>query len=337
MNIRDRSAIHHTAGQSLRNAKGNPKRILLIYLGIVTALSLAVVALSTILGNRIADTGGLSNMGLRSVLSTAKAVLPLIQSLIFLGLEMGYCTMALRICRGEPVSEQTLWGGFRRFFPLLRAQLLLGFLYFGVALLAVYPSAYIFLMLPMSAEFYEVISPLMDSAAAQGANFVVDDATILAASDAMQPMLWIFALLFLLLFIPMHYRYRMVTYRLIDQTRPGALRAMHESRMMMRRNRFALFRLDLQFWWFYLLQALTMAVCYGDMLLPMLGVTFPWSDTVSYFLFLTLSLALQFVAYYFFMNRVAVTYATAYEALQPQQQKAQDTPQPATVPWQNQY
>lgn len=322
MNIRDRSAIHHTAGQSLHNAKGDPKKILLIYLGIVTVLSLAVAALSTILGNRIADTGGLSNMGLRSVLSTAKTVLPLIQSLVFLGLEMGYCTMALRICRGEPVSEQTLWSGFRRFFPLLRAQLLLGFLYFGVALLAVYPSAYIFLMLPMSADFYEVISPLMDSAAAQGTSFVVDEATVLAASDAMMPMLWIFALLFLLLFIPMHYRYRMITYRLIDQQRPGALRAMHESRTMMRRNRFALFRLDLQFWWFYLLQALIAAVCYGDVLLPALGVTFPWSDTVSYFLFLILSLALQFVVYYFFMNQVAVTYATTYEALQPQQQKA---------------
>ena len=337
MNIRDRSAIHDTAGQSLRNAKGDPKRILLIYLAIVTALSLAVAALSIILSNRIEQTGGLSNMGLRSVLSTAKTVLPLIQSLVFLGLEMGYCTMALRICRGESVSEQTLWSGFHRFFPLLRAQLLLGFLYLGVALLAVYPSAYIFLMLPMSAEFYEVISPLMDTAAAQGGSFVVNDAMVLAASDAMMPMLWIFALLFLLLFIPMHYRYRMMTYRLIDQPRPGALRAMHESRMMMRRNRFALFRLDLQFWWFYLLQVLIMAVCYGDMLLPALGVTFPWSDTVSYFLFLALSLVLQFVVYYFSMNRVAVTYATAYEALQPKQQKAPDAPQPTAVPWQNQY
>ena len=108
MNIRDRRAIHHAAGQSLANAKGNPKRILLIYLGIITAFSLASSLVSVLLSNRIADTGGLSNMGLRSVLSTAQTVLPLVQSLVFLGLEMGYCIVALRIARGEEFSQDTL-------------------------------------------------------------------------------------------------------------------------------------------------------------------------------------------------------------------------------------
>ena len=32
MNIRDRQAIHHAAGQSLENAKGEPQKILLVYL-----------------------------------------------------------------------------------------------------------------------------------------------------------------------------------------------------------------------------------------------------------------------------------------------------------------
>mgnify|MGYP006355581567 FL=1 len=130
MNIRDRRAIHHAAGQSLANAKGNPKRILLIYLGIITALSLASSLVSVLLSNRIADTGGLSNMGLRSVLSTVQTVLPLVQSLVFLGLEMGYCFVALRIARGEEFEQDTLFGGFRLFFPLLRVMLLQGFIYF---------------------------------------------------------------------------------------------------------------------------------------------------------------------------------------------------------------
>jgi uncharacterized membrane protein len=141
MNIRDRSAIHQTAEHSLANAKGDPKKILLIYLAIITGLSLAVAGVSILLSNRIADTGGLGNMGLRSVLSTAKSVLPLVQSVILLGLEMGYYTMALNITRGEPISNDTLFGGFRRFFPLLRAQILLSFLYLGLGLLAVYPGA----------------------------------------------------------------------------------------------------------------------------------------------------------------------------------------------------
>ena len=62
-------------------------------------------------------------------------------------------------------------------------------------------------------------------------------------------------------------------------------------------------------------------VCYGDILLPMVGITLPWSGTVSYFVFYVLSLILQFVVYYFFMNRVNVTYAMAYESIRPKPQE----------------
>lgn len=337
MNIRDRRAIHHAAGQRLAQTQGDARKILLIYLGIVTALSMAVAVISVVLSSRISNTGGLSNMGLRSVLSTGKAVLPILQSVVALGLEMGYTTMALRISRGEHVSTDTLFGGFRRFFPLLWAQILLSVMYMGLGFLCIYPSAYIFLLLPASEKFYEIFTPLMESATVLSGTITLDDATAVAAVDAMMPMLWIFAALFLLLLIPMHYRYRMLIYRLIDQPRPGALRAMRESRVMMCRNRFSLFRLDLSLWWFYLLQALITVICYGDVLLAMAGVTLPWSGTVSYFLFMGISLIVQFAVYYFFMNRVAVTYAVAYEALLPKKKETQEVPQVPAVPWQNQY
>ena len=58
MTIRDRGAIHYKAGQSLAEAKGEPKKILLIYLIVITVLSLAVAGLSVLLSNRIANTGG---------------------------------------------------------------------------------------------------------------------------------------------------------------------------------------------------------------------------------------------------------------------------------------
>jgi len=338
MNIRDRQAIHQAAGRSLENANGDPQKILLTYLGIVTGLSLIVAALSVLLTGRIESTGGLSNLGLRSVLSTAKTVLPLVQSLVFIGLELGFATVALRIVRGESVSNDTLFGGFRRFLPMLRAQILLGMLYLGAGMLSVYTGVYLFLMLPMSEGFYEAIMPMMESATAGGV-LTIDEPLMAAATEALMPSMWIFALVFLLLFIPMHYNYRQVTYRLVDQQRPGALRAIHESRVMMRRNRISLLKLDLSLWWFHLLQAVIMLIAYLDVLLPMLGVSLPFSGTVSYFLFLALSLGLQFAAYYFCMNKVAVTYATAYETLLPKEKP--ETPAPAPVPtanpWQDQY
>ena len=278
-------------------------------------------------------------MGLRSILSTAQTVLPLVQALVLLGLEIGYCHVAMCIYRNEPVSQNTLFGGFQRFFPFLRAVLIQGFLYAAAGLMSLYASVYIFLMLPVSADFQKLIMPMIQSVSALNGTITLDAATMEAATGALMPAVWIFIVLFLLVFIPMHYRYRMVPYCLIDQHRPRALLAMHQSRMLMHRNRFALLKLDLSLWWFYGLQILIMLVCYGDSILSLLGITLPFSPTVSYFVFLILSLALQFAVYYFSMNRISVTYATAYEALlHSLQEKANIKPaEPAPVPWQDQY
>jgi uncharacterized membrane protein len=95
---------------------------------------------------------------------------------------------------------------------------------------------------------------------------------------------------------------------------------MAKSRQLMRHNCFALFRLDLTMWWFYLASALISLVCYADVLLPMLGVNFPWSSDVSFFLFYGISLVMQAALYYAAMNRVNAVYAVAYDALQDQLQ-----------------
>ena len=336
MTIRDRDAIFHTAGQRLDSNRAQAQRVLLIFLAITTALTVAVSLISVLLSDRISETGGLRNMGLRSVLSTGQNVLPLIQSVVALGLQMGYTTMCLRISRGESFSKDTLFGGFRRFFPLLISQLLLGLIYTGVAFMSIYAGTYLFMLLPASDRFYEILSPVLNSATVLSDAVVLDEATMAAAFQAMVPLLGISAALFLLVFIPMHYRYRMVIYRLIDQPRPGALAALRESRFMMRRNRLALFRLDLRLWWYYLLQVLMVVILYGDTLLALLGIFLPMSGTAAYFL-MGLSLALQWAVSWFFMNRVEVTYALAYDALLPKEQEVQPSPQPPAVPWQNQY
>ena len=80
--------------------------------------------------------------------------------------------------------------------------------------------------------------------------------------------------------------------------------------------------MDLSLWWFYAALLVISLVCYGDLLLPLLGISFPWTDTVSYYLFYILSLALQFALYVFATNRVNAVYAVAYDALM------EDLPQP---------
>lgn len=338
MNPHDRRAIRQRADAALAPQEGALRQILLIYLVIISGLSLISSGVSVLLSDRIADTGGLRNMGLRSVLSTAQMLLPLAQMLVLMGLQMGYHRAVLGLSRGETVAREQLFGGFRRFFPLLRAWIAQGLLYIAVGVASLYASVYIFLMLPVSAPFREAVTPFLNTATAINGTVTLDENVMAATAATVVPVLWIFAALYLLLVIPMHYRYRMVIFRLADHSRPRALAALHESRILMHRNRINLLKLDLSFWWYYLLQALAAVVAYGDVILPLLGVQLPVSSTAGYFLFLILSLSLQFATFYFFMNRVTVTYAMFYAALLQQRQVSAQPQPPAPVrtPWQEQ-
>lgn len=317
MNIRDRHSLFRSATDTLDRDGARLQQILLLYVGIITALSLGASLLTFVLSERIADTGGLRNMGLRSVLSTVQTLLPMVQSIVSMGLQIGYCTAALYAVRGNHFSRDTLLGGFRRLFPMMWSYFLQLFLYISLGITCVYLGSYIFMMLPMSAPLQSLMAPLMESITVMSETIAVDDATVAAITEALRPSLWFIAALYLPILIPTIYRYRMVLYRIIDQPHPRAMLALRESRMMMHRNRIALLKVDLSLWWYYALQALIQLVCYGDVLLTLLGVALPWSDTVNYFLFLSLSLILQFVVFYFTMNRVTLVYASAYESMIP--------------------
>lgn len=320
MNIRSRREIRQAASHALTSAPGDPRKIAFTYSGIVCLLSLLSTVITYILSHQIADTGGLANMGLRSVLSTINMVLPFASGAVMLGLEVGYAGAMLDIARGRGAEPRTLLQGFHCFGTMLCAAVFQSLICCGVLIAAMYLSSWIFMLLPAYDHFYEIVAPVLESMTVMDSTLTMDDATLAAAAQAMIPMLCIFAVVGVAALIPVSYQYRMVTFCIADDHSLGALAALRESRRMMRRSRFALFRLDLGFWWYYLLQVLVTVICYGDVLLPMVGVTFPWSDSVSYFLFLTVSLALQLVIYGCFMNRATVTYATAYEALRPKPQ-----------------
>ena len=315
MNIRDRRAIHDTAAHALDRA-AEAQKIVLVYGLICCGLSLISTILSGLLGDRISGTGGLGNIGLRSILSTVQSVLPLVNLIVTACLGLGYHTAMLCFTRGFDASVNTLMSGFRHLGVVLRALLFQILIYSGAGFIAVYLSSFIFMSTPFSEPFIEVVEPLVSSMTVMDTGIMLDDATLMAAAETMMPMLWILLAVCLVMMVPLYYRFRMVDFCLADDPRMGAIHALAKSRHMMRRNCSALFRLDLSLWWFYAAQLLISLVCYGDILLPMVGVNFPWSNEVSYYLFLVLSLVMQIVLYYFGMNRVYGVYAVAYDALQ---------------------
>lgn len=318
MNIRDVTSLKQFAADRLEHAR-EAKKIVLIFGGTLTAMAVLVTLLQFLLDAWIGKTSGLGSMGTRSVLSTIKTVLPVLEMVVSTCLSIGYLASMLRVARGQYVSPKTLRLGFDRFWVLLRKTLLEELIYLGAAIVSMYISMFFYMVTPLSRDLMEVLTPLISGSSALDPTSLLTDPQIYAqVTGAMLPFFVLFLVVFCLVAIPLAFRYRMADYVLIDHPEKGALAILRESRKMMRGNCLNLLRVDLNLWWYYGAVALITLIGYGDMLLSLLGVTFPWSEDAVYYLFFALYQALQFALCVFFRNRMETTYALSYDAIRPQ-------------------
>ena len=310
MEIRSRHELKAAASDALRDAP-NQKRLVLIWAAVGTVLPLLVSVLSYLLEYQIADTGGLSGIGLRSVLSTIQSVLSFSTSALLPFWSLGYVSVTLHFARKKPANDSTLLDGFRRFFAILRLIILEILICAAVCFLCIQFVSIILSFTPLAEPFYAV----MEDSQQMLLSGVMDDETVLALTEAMIPIFAISAIACVIVLIPVSYRLRLASLCIIDTPACGALQAIRTSLRLMRRNGFTLFRLDLSFWWFYLVKVIVSLLCYGDVLLPLLGVTLPFSYDVSFFVFYIASLLVQFGLLYVANNKVQTTYALFYDML----------------------
>ena len=297
---------------SNRLQSGNdPKKVVLVYAGIVALSSLVVTVVQDLLDSQ---TGGIQNIGTRSMLTTADTVLTIAQLLLVMCLTLGYTGSMLRIARGQYASPNSLKAGGERIWVLLRTRLLqmlimtaaafaLCFLVINVCLLTPLSNRVIAVMGTVSAE--ELLSNGLALIALYSAMLPI----ILIYLVALVPLLWYFSCI-----------YRMVDYLLIDRPQLGAFGVLRESRRMMQGNMKMMFRVDLSFWWYYLLQALVSVLIYLNMVLALFAIGLP--PEVLYWGTVVLYLAADFALRYFFNNKVAVTYALFYDSLCPKQEQS---------------
>lgn len=320
MDIQNTKQMRSFAAQRLESAPNAPK-IVLIYSLIAIGLAALTTLINYVIGLQISTLGGLSNMGIRTFLSTTQTVLPLVQAMALLCVDLGYISTMLRIARGQYASPNGLRLGFDRFWVLLRVSLITSLIYIGAGFGAVYLALSLFMMLPLSNGTMEILTPIVSQTTVLDTGIILDDATYAQLVASMTPAFILCGILCLVLVGPIFYSYRMVNYILIEKPGTGAMAALHQSKAMMRGNRLKLLKLDLHLWWYHAATAAAMALCYGDAIAPLLGITLPWSADVSFFLFFALYLAAQFAIYYFLRNRVDVTYALAYDAIKPEEKK----------------
>lgn len=319
MDIRNAKQLKQFAGERVAQCR-QQRKLVLIYAGILTGMAVLVALLQSLLDMQISKTGGLGSMGIRSVLSTVKTVLPVLEKVVSTCLSLGYLAAMMRVARGQFASPKTLRLGFDRFWVLLRKTLLEGLIYLGVAMAAMYIAMFFYFITPLFQGLMEVLTPMLsENGALDPYSILADAAAYEQIMEAMTPYFFLFLGVFCLAVIPIAFRYRMADFVLIDHPEKGAFAVLRESRRMMRGNCLNLLRVDLNLWWYYLGMVLITVVGYGDVLLSLLGVSLPLSGDGAYYLFLALHQILQFGLCVWLRNWVETTYALSYDAIRPQE------------------
>ncbi len=315
MSIPSAKYLKVKAANRLKGGK-EPQKVVLVYAGILAGSSLIANAVRYLLDGQISQTGGLQGIGTRSALSTASSALTIAYMLLTICLTLGYAAAMLRIARGQFASVSTLKAGLERIWLLLRTRLLQGVILVAMSFALCLLVVNVYMLTPFANQLAAAMLPLIgDGTLTTEAIMSVWE----SAYSAMLPVTIIYLAALAVLLWYFSCTYRMVDYLLIDLPQLGAFGVLRESRRMMRGNMKMMLRVDLSFWWYYLLQFVVGCLVYLDLILAICGVALPLSPAAYFFAVVLVYLAADFAVRYFFSNRVAVTYALFYDSLCPKE------------------
>lgn len=305
MEIRDLKAL---ARERVAASRFDAKKLALLFTGAAVGLSVVLTLVSFLLSKQMDGTGGLGGIGTRTVLSAVQMLVLIGGALVTPFWNLGYTRAALDTVRDGSAAPKTLLEGFRLFFPAVRLFLLQTALLSVIVILGVQAGTILYMLSPLSMAAMEVVEQLI----AGGEAALADPAAVQQLVSLFWPMYALIAVVLVAVLLPVLYRLRLVEFSLADGTE-RALQNMALSNYRMRGKCWWMFKLDVSFWWYYLLQALAAVLAYGDQL-------FGGGD-VAFWAFYLVSAGLQLVLGWLFLPQVQAAYALAYEEITKDEKK----------------
>lgn len=311
------SQYRHAAKESLAAAE-KPGRVILLHTGVTLLLTVLLTLADYLLELQIATTGGLSGVNARAILATMQSVFQLLPLVLLPFWQVGYTYYSLQVARGQDHGNWDLLGGFRRFGPVLRLKFLISGIVIALTFACSYLASYLFMLTPWSIPLLEEMEAFM-ATAPEMTDMEFAEAFLAMVSDSMVPLMILFGICFLISGAFLFYRFRLAELWLLDHPGCGAIASLVQSHRHMRGAWKGMLKIDLSFWWFFLLEILVCALGMGDTILDAFGISMTTDAFVSYLIFLCLYLWAQLSLYWWKKNQVSVTYAHAYLALCPEE------------------
>lgn len=324
----ERQELKNHAKRVMEKGHYSPGKLMLVHTAVGSGLALLLALVSFLLDQKIAGTSGLGGVGSRAVLQTIQSMLNVAQMVVLVFWSVGLISSFIQINRGQGAAPRDLLAGFRHFGPVLRGKLLHALILAGALVLGGYLGSFVYTLTPMSNGMMEAMEPYY-------VDGVVDYALLLEDPAFLSAALWSLPVILgcmLVFALPLFYRLRLMDYILMDRPEKGAFYAMRGSKYLMRGKRWDLFKLDLSFWWFYLLELLVILLGCGDIVLQFANVDLGVNQTVAFFVFYVLALVAQLGLYVWKKPLLMTTYAAFYDAAWPQKEEEETAQDYAQAP-----
>lgn len=309
--------LHKQAKTLLKRREASPKKLVLFHTVLAMGLPLLVSVVNILLEQEIAKTSGLGGIATRSMLGTIQTLLETSVMILLPFWEIGLLFAALSWRKDQDAGKAHLTEGFRRYVNLFALRFWSGVLYLAAGMATVFTTSFLFSFTPWA-------QPLVDSIYPTGEMVTPEQIPTTLTPEQIQkmtPLLILFFVLYAALCIFLFYQLRFADCILLDEG-VGGRQAMLQSFRLTWGSGWQIFKLDLHFWWFYLLQGLALVLCYGDTILTLVGVTLPISRDLSFLLFYAAGLLLEGLLFWRCQDQRLTTYALAYDTLRAAKQRA---------------
>ena len=309
--------LKQEARQTLASASVNPRHLILLYTGVTVGLGLLVNGINILLNQQIGSTGGLGGLGMRSMLQTIQTLMSYFVTLFtpFWGAGLLFCFLGL--VRQEEVVPRDMLSGFRRFGRILSFSLLTSLAALMLFLPVVYIASTIYMLTPLSAPFSNALDALIESGTLTVSGGLVDLSSIPpeVMLQGMLPITLILMAVAVPVFLWLSYSLSMGVYLIMSDQVRGGFQALFTSIRMTRGHKWKLFKLDLSYWWFYVLEGLATVVLYLDLIFTVMDIEAPFNPTVFFFLLLVLYSVLELALHLWKKAERDTVFVLAYEQI----------------------
>ena len=304
MVIQNYKDIRSRAKKTLDYTPWDVKKLVLVFALVSWGVSFLLLGIDALLALGTEKAQGLSGLGVLSLLETASSALSLVFEIFNLFWLPGILYCGLMLLREQDPWPKGLLRGFKKWKSFVKLTILIYILIF--ALTMVLAPVISILSLPFMGGFEEILANMPESEAEMVAYVEALPADQLMR--ATMPMLIMAVVAVLAITIPLFYRARLVFLLLLDEEQLGVREAIRFSFKLTKGSCIQLFRLDLSFWWYYLLLALVN-------ILPLGAELIGWSGTAATLGCSAVAAILGIGVYMLGLMKVNTANAVAYDHL----------------------